>query len=249
MTKRQQIKYGILLGLILIMIYLGLSLFIFECPTENQYVALRLLIALGAAAFASIIPGFIELKYRKLITASGAIAVFIILLIINPEPISSYTSCNESINIRGNIFLNHRPFEMAEVYLIELDSRKIYSNDNGNFTYEYKGTLDFDELTVRIKSDILKIDTSIVSTNYRKFMKFKIHTQHLDMSTLSQRPIDDGVMALEDLCIECTAKDVQGEIVNFKKKCDNDSLYLKNYINGFTKASIEQNRTVNCIWK
>lgn len=249
MTKKQQIKYGIISGFVLIIIYLVLSLFIFECPTENQYISLRIISALGAASFATIIPGFIEVKYKKMITASVAIAVFIILLIINPKPISSYTDCNKSINISGNIFLDNSPFAMAEVYLIELDSRKIYSNDNGNFAYQYKGKLNLEELTIRIKSDDLKIDTSIVSTDYKELMKFRLNKNISNTPTNSQNSINSNPVSFEKICIECTAKDSLGKIVNIKEKCDNDSLYLKNYISGFTKASIEQNRTVNCIWK
>lgn len=249
MTQNQQIKYGVISGLILIVIYLGLSLFVFKCPSENQYIALKIIVALGAASFATIIPGFIEVKYRKTITASGAIAVFIILLIINPKPISSYSDCNELVNIKGNIYLNNHPFAMAEVYLIEFDSPKKYSNDNGNFTFEYKGDLNLEELTVRIKSDILKIDTSIVSTDYKKLMKFRLKTNNRDVSTTNQNPFNNNSVPLENICIECTAKDSLGKTLNIKEKCDSDSLYLKNYISGFTKASIEQNRTVNCIWK
>tara|TARA_R110000796_G_scaffold185330_2_gene302112 strand:- start:200856 stop:201641 length:786 start_codon:yes stop_codon:yes gene_type:complete len=249
MTKKQQVKFGAISGLILIAIYLFLSLEKFKCPTENQYLALKVLIALGAASFATIIPGFIEVRYRNLITASGAIAVFVIVLIINPKPISSYTGCNESTNITGNIFLDDRPFAMAEVYLIELNSPKIYSNDNGHFDYQYNESLNFDTLTIRIKSDALKIDTSIISVDHNRFLRFRLSSKTNNISTVNPNTSNSNSSQLREFCIECTAKDSLERVVNFKEKCDSDSLFLTNYISGFTKASVEQDRTVNCIWK
>ena len=80
-------------------------------------------------------------------------------------------------------------------------------------------------------------------------MKFALKTKTRNSSTNDQNSTITTLPTLKDICIECTAKDSSGRIVNFKQKCHSDSLYLKNYISGFTKASYEQNRTVNCIWK
>jgi hypothetical protein len=263
MTKKQQIKFGIISGLGLIIVYLVLSLFAFECPTENQYVALRIIISMGAAAFATAIPGFIEVKYSNLITASGAIAVFVIILMVNPKPISSFSDCNTETRINGNVFLNNKPFEMAEVYLIELDSRKLYTNDNGNFSFSHQGKIEQDQLTVRIKSSALNIDTSITVKDYLSMMKFNLFYSSKENNVprdtsiaptpdiVQKAPIDSKKPAevLKEYCVECMATDSLGKIVNVKNRCNADSLYLVNYIEGFTRASKEQSRTANCSWK
>lgn len=49
-------------------------------------------------------------------------------------------------------------------------------------------------------------------------------------------------------CIEIVARDRQGKVVNFRRKCSEDTKYLNDYIDGFTKASKEQNRTVQYKW-
>ncbi len=52
----------------------------------------------------------------------------------------------------------------------------------------------------------------------------------------------------QEYCIFCSAKDSYGRIVNAKKACNPDKLYLKNYISGFSRASKEGGRVAKCVW-
>ena len=172
-----------------------------------------------------------------------AIAVFMVFLAINPKPIKSLSDCNSEISITGSVLLNDKPFEMAEIYLLELDSRKIYTNDNGNFYYTHNGEINQKELTVRIKSNSLKIDTSIIVSDYQNKMKFKLFNSN------KQVDLSKPAVTIKEYCIECIAKDSIGKIVNVKHKCNADSLYLVNYILGFSRASEKQLRVANCKWE
>jgi hypothetical protein len=56
-------------------------------PTVFQFWVFRVLLSLGAANLGSIIPGFIDIKWEigeLLIRAGGAIALFLVVYLINP---------------------------------------------------------------------------------------------------------------------------------------------------------------------
>ena len=52
----------------------------------------------------------------------------------------------------------------------------------------------------------------------------------------------------QEYCLTCTARNSFGQIVNQKRKCSADKIYLKDYKSGFIKASLEQDRKVVCNW-
>ena len=86
-------KAGLLVGLgFALLIYL--TVLFFPCPTGVQYVVFKILISLGAAGIAAVIPGFLEFKYRKEVTASGALAVFVLVYLFNPAIIDPGKKCN-----------------------------------------------------------------------------------------------------------------------------------------------------------
>jgi len=60
--------------------------FIVPNPTDFQYTIFRIVVALAGAAFAALIPGSIDVKYRGAIRAGGAAAVLIIIYFFTAAP-------------------------------------------------------------------------------------------------------------------------------------------------------------------
>lgn len=80
------------LGIGLCAVIILLVIFI-PCPTQNQYLVFRIVIALAAAGLATIIPGFISLNMSKGITAGGALAVFVLIYFFDPASTVAENKC------------------------------------------------------------------------------------------------------------------------------------------------------------
>jgi len=74
-------------GLAFLVILLIIAIYI-PYPTKFQIFVFRVVLALAAAAFGSVIPGFLKLKLpiskKALISAGGALALFVIVYSLNP---------------------------------------------------------------------------------------------------------------------------------------------------------------------
>ena len=53
-------------------------------PSKFQIFVFRITLALAAAAIGAIIPGFILVKFRNFVRAGGAIALFVLIYLVNP---------------------------------------------------------------------------------------------------------------------------------------------------------------------
>lgn len=87
-------------GLALIAVLLCLAVLVPE-PTDFQIFVFRIVLAIGASAFACVIPGFLNIESRSkllLIRAGGALAVFVLIYILNPPQLAKgeKTSHSES---------------------------------------------------------------------------------------------------------------------------------------------------------
>lgn len=96
--KSTNLKFPVIAGITLIVLILCLILY-FPCPTSSQFFVFRIVLAIAVAGFASIIPGFFRLKYRRIVSAGGALAVFAFIYIINPGTIITEDRCNEPFDI------------------------------------------------------------------------------------------------------------------------------------------------------
>jgi Protein of unknown function (DUF4019) len=54
-------------------------------PTEAQLQTFRTVLALAAAGIGAVLPGFIEVRYRDIVRASGALALFAIIYFFSPQ--------------------------------------------------------------------------------------------------------------------------------------------------------------------
>jgi VIT1/CCC1 family predicted Fe2+/Mn2+ transporter len=73
-------------GVVFLVVLLGIAIFV-PNPTEFQLFVFRVVLALVSAAIAALVPGFLNIEsqvYRSSIRAGGAIAVFVIVYLVNP---------------------------------------------------------------------------------------------------------------------------------------------------------------------
>jgi hypothetical protein len=82
------------LGVVLSVIIILLVVFI-PCPTKDQYFVFRIIIALAAAGLATVIPGFINIRFNKEITAGGALAVFALIYLFDPASTIAENKCEQ----------------------------------------------------------------------------------------------------------------------------------------------------------
>jgi len=64
------------------------------CPNDLQYTTFRTILSLGVAGVVGFIPGFFEFKFKNIITAGGALIVFILVYLLNPSLATSFNNCS-----------------------------------------------------------------------------------------------------------------------------------------------------------
>lgn len=84
----------LIVGSISLLLLLGIILFV-PCPTSPQYIIFRIVLALGAAGVASVLPGFFKFG-NTLITAGGALAVFALVYLIDPVKSVATDECGNN---------------------------------------------------------------------------------------------------------------------------------------------------------
>ncbi len=85
-TPKWQLITGLVIGLLFALLVMGAVIFI-PNPTSTQFFIFRGVFAISLAAIAAIIPGLlnVESRFQKFsIKATGAIAVFVIVWLLNP---------------------------------------------------------------------------------------------------------------------------------------------------------------------
>lgn len=223
MTKKQQITFGAITGLVLLITLLIITLVI-DCPTSFQSTIFTTILALAAAAFATVIPGLINIKYREMVTASGALAVFVIVFFLKPAELTDFKSCQDS-GIEGTVYFDNKPVESINI-IVPKQNKSTRSDNYGNF----KLSLDFssidEDLKIQFKNKDLILDT---------------------IMTLKKIDLEKSLdIYLKTYCVVCTQKDSSNVIVNEKRYCRANQRAIEGYISSFTKDGINQGRTVEC---
>ena len=88
--KSSERKVAVICGVVFVAIILVVAIFI-PSPTRFQYNVFRIVLALAAAGFVSMTPGFIEAKVGNVIRAGGALAVFVIVYFYAPAALQALT--------------------------------------------------------------------------------------------------------------------------------------------------------------
>lgn len=102
MARRIQKKVFIF-GVILVVAMFVLAIAI-PNPTPFQITFFRIILSLAVAGVATMIPGFIELSLSGRIRAGGALAIFVLVYLINPASFVMYNvEPGRSINLQQQI--------------------------------------------------------------------------------------------------------------------------------------------------
>jgi hypothetical protein len=221
MTKKQQVTYSTIAGTIFIIVLLAIAILI-DCPTEAQARIFNVVLALAAASFAAAIPGFIQVQYNNVITAGGALAVFVIVFVLKPADLSDLSSCQKYLE--GNVMYGSSGLSDANINLVK-QNQYTTTNGSGNFALQVDfGSID-NELKVNLKKDSIQLDTTF---------------------SIKREELQNIEITVKQYCAECEHTNSSGEIVRQKRKCSTSKKYIQNYIKGFTKAGDEQHLTTNC---
>jgi hypothetical protein len=77
---------------------------IIPCPSEPQFIFYKILLAISIAGIASIVPGFMRVKYKNYVSAGGALAVFVFVLTFNPGFIANNPKCKGFFNLNVQLY-------------------------------------------------------------------------------------------------------------------------------------------------
>lgn len=222
MTKKQQITYGIIVGTIFLVALLVIGIVI-DCPTNFQNRMFTTILALSAASFSAAIPGFINVKYREVITASGALAVFAIVFLMKPADLSDFKSCQE--NVSGTVYFGENPLESVNLMFIK-QNKSTMTDNFGNFN---------------IPLDVSAVEETI---------KIKLYKEDIQLDTVMTFAKTDILKSMDifakKYCVLCVQKDSTGSVLLNKRKCSASTSYLSDYIEGFLNAGSMQGRLVEC---
>jgi hypothetical protein len=95
-NQRKLLTYFV--GLALILTILALILFI-PCPTEAQFLVFRIVLSAAVGGFVVLLPGYFKLKYNRVVTAGGSLAVAAAVYVFNPALLSSTTRCEDTFDL------------------------------------------------------------------------------------------------------------------------------------------------------
>lgn len=88
MDKGKEKRLAVIFGVAFVATILIIALFVPD-PTGFQYTIFRIVLALAAAGFVSMTPGFIQAQVGTTIRAGGALAVFVIVYFFTPAAIAA----------------------------------------------------------------------------------------------------------------------------------------------------------------
>lgn len=83
MSKTTEKLIAVCFGAAFLVAILAMAVF-FPSPTAFQYTVFRIVLAIAAAGFAAMIPGFLEVTVNNYVRAGGALAVFVIIFFFSP---------------------------------------------------------------------------------------------------------------------------------------------------------------------
>ncbi|XOV68955.1 MAG: hypothetical protein ACFHU9_07170 [Fluviicola sp.] len=155
-------KQFIIAGIIgvLFVVTLLIIAFTIECPTEFQNQIFKIIMALSAGAFAVMIPGAISINYKGVVSASGAIAVFVMVYFFSPSTPLDSSRCEQVITLNGFVTVSGKPAGDVDIIVGQTDQVG-HSNKVGKFSLVLANTNFGDALTLYCRSDKNGIDTIV----------------------------------------------------------------------------------------
>ncbi|KQS92851.1 hypothetical protein [Chryseobacterium sp. Leaf394] len=161
-------KWSIILGVIFLLILLAVFILI-PCPTSSQKFFFRVLLALAAAAFAATVPGSFKFD-NKIVSASGAIAVFAIVFLLNP-PGWQDSDCDLR-NMKATVFIDRKPTQDVQIIIPDI-GQKFLTDEFGNANIEFSNS------QIKYPSNVIfrfknEVDSTFVINRFEKKMTFNL---------------------------------------------------------------------------
>lgn len=94
MKLETKIWLNVIIGMLLISL-IGWMVWKLPCPSSNQYIYIRVVLALSVGCLSALLMGFIQIN-NKAIKAGGACAIFLIVLKFTPDLINTENKCGVS---------------------------------------------------------------------------------------------------------------------------------------------------------
>lgn len=224
-VMKKQIKLGIILGTVLLIALLVIILYV-KCPTEAQNNIFTVMLALSGAAFSMVLTGQINVGYSKVITASGALGVFLIIFFWKPTQIQDFTNCpNGDSSLKATVFYGENPEPNVSVLLIK-QNINTNTNVNGNFSVDITKPEKDKDFKIRFRKGSIQLDTTINinSVSFNKSLDIKLNKH----------------------CVRCSHKDSLNNIVRQKTNCSAQYKFIKGYIDGYTNEGNKQKLITEC---
>jgi hypothetical protein len=209
------IWYGIISGTVFMTVMLAIALIV-KCPTEFQRWVFRICLSIAIAAYASTIPGFLRIKYQNSISAGGAIAVFVIIFILNPE-----LDCKEC-KIKGIVFVENKIQKHVDVRLLEIRNSAV-TDDYGYFEMTVPCTKIIDDSLFSFVFNYLDyIDTTsiIKIKNLEQVIYFKLFKKSLPVK-IDQKDILNRIKTSQYIVGRIVDKDgnsLENVIISYKDR-------------------------------
>ena len=151
----------LIVGSISLLLLLGIILFV-PCPTSPQYIIFRIVLALGAAGVASVLPGFFKFG-NTLITAGGALAVFALVYLIDPVKSVATDECGNN-PFTQTVFLQSEsggsPRDIQGQLVLFLD------NNQNDRPITERGEVVFNGVPGRFKSELVPVRFELEAKGY-----------------------------------------------------------------------------------
>lgn len=177
---------------------------IIPCPSEPQFLFYKVVLAISVSGIASIIPGFINIKYKGLVSASGAIAVFVFVLTYNPAFIKDNPRCRSTFDLDVQFY-----GDSAKGTLINSgDVRVILPGQSHRYTIQ-EGRIILEEVPIDIigqpiviipqLEDYKKEQISVTLTHQVKSVDLVLtpikHTTRIEGSVFRKnKPVENGIV-------------------------------------------------------
>jgi hypothetical protein len=147
-------KMFMFLGFGVLVLLIFFAVFFKECPTNAQLQIFHIILALGVAGLAASLPGFITIRYKGFISAGGALAVFIIVFLVEPAKLAKARSCIESFSVIAHLEKRNgdiSPFINQKFGLLignhRIDPKEVNTN----------GEVIFDNIPAQYLTDTIKL--------------------------------------------------------------------------------------------
>lgn len=177
--KSERFIFGII-GLLMILLAVLISTF-----KNMSAEPVKMLFALGSAAFAAMILGFIEVQYKNKLQAGGGFAIFVIVFFNAPFIIP------EKIEIAGNIYYDEKLLDNASVYVENLN--KYVTNNTGHFqvTIPKDDIKNKQVIKIIVEHTDLRKDFSISTEEVLNNLKLDLKKDYIDLPDILSWEIAD----------------------------------------------------------